>query len=286
MWLKLLVVALSVIGAAIISAWTYGDLRWSNATDARLVRLHAARLPQTVRTAYFEAEIQNLPPPVQHYFRAVLRPGQPLITATRLRHEGEFRVGDAHEHWKPMSAVEEFSTRPPGFVWDARIWVLRQIDVRVRDSYIAGSASTSVQLLGLFTIIDVQDIRQLAIGALQRYLAEAVWFPTALLPSQGVEWAGVDEFTSRATIMEGKTAASIDFRFNAKGEITGAFTANRPRMFGRSFIRTPWMTRCSNYTQMSGMRIPLQAEAEWLLPEGPLPYFRARITDVSYAFSH
>lgn len=44
------------------------------------------------------------------------------------------------------------------------------------------------KFLSLFPLFDAQNQRKLDEGALQRYLAEAIWFPTALLPSQGVTW--------------------------------------------------------------------------------------------------
>jgi len=31
-----------------------------------------------------------------------------------------------------------------------------------------------------------------------------------------------------------------------------------------------------------GMRVPMQGEVAWLLPEGPAPYWRGRITDIIY----
>jgi hypothetical protein len=30
------------------------------------------------------------------------------------------------------------------------------------------------------------------------------------------------------------------------------------------------------------MQIPLEGEVAWLLPEGPKPYWRGRITDIAY----
>lgn len=33
------------------------------------------------------------------------------------------------------------------------------------------------------------------------------------------------------------------------------------------------------------MRVPMEAEVAWLLPEGPLPYWRGRITKLSYEFA-
>jgi hypothetical protein len=39
------------------------------------------------------------------------------------------------------------------------------------------------------------------------------------------------------------------------------------------------------YDVRDGMRIPLEAEVAWQRPEGPLPYWRGRITGIAYAFA-
>src|SRR5207249_11032068 len=84
------------------------------------------------------------------------------------------------------------STDPPGFVWDAAIRVAPFLSVRVRDAYIRGAGSMQGRLAAVVTVVDQRDRPELNAGALQRYLAEAVWFPTALLPGQGVAWQAVD----------------------------------------------------------------------------------------------
>ena len=42
----------------------------------------------------------------------------------------------------------------------------------------------------------------MAEGELMRFLAEAAWYPTALLPSQGVRWQGADERSAFATLIK------------------------------------------------------------------------------------
>ena len=39
---------------------------------------------------------------------------------------------------------------------------------------------------------------EVAQGELMRFFAEAAWYPTALLPSQGVRWQAVDDTSARA----------------------------------------------------------------------------------------
>ena len=52
----------------------YGKRRWTAATRDLVAQLEASRVPPAT-TRYNEAELANLPAPVQRYFRAVLPMG-------------------------------------------------------------------------------------------------------------------------------------------------------------------------------------------------------------------
>ena len=45
------------------------------------------------------------------------------------------------------------------------------------------------------------------------------WYPTALLPSQGVRWAAVDDQSAQATLVDGQLALNLLFRFDEAGLI-------------------------------------------------------------------
>ena len=97
-------------------------------------------------------------------------------------------MGESDDGWKRLKATQYFSAGLPGFVWDARIHMAPLMTVWVRDAYVGGEASMKARFLSIVTVLDEHGKAELNAGALQRYLAEAVWFPTALLPSQGIEW--------------------------------------------------------------------------------------------------
>jgi hypothetical protein len=44
----------------------------------------------------------------------------------------------------------------------------------------------------------------------------------------------------------------------------------------------PGQGRWFDYAVHDGLRIPLRGEVEWLLPEGPQPYWRGRLVEVAY----
>jgi hypothetical protein len=142
----------------------------------------------------------GLPAPVARHFRNALKPGQPIIKRARVTWKGEFNMGEpGKDNWKPFTAVQDFVPSAPGFVWDARIAMAPGVTALVRDGFVDGAGSMLAKVMGLITVADSHDTPALAVGALQRYLGEAVWFPTALLPSQGVNKEELIEHETIAT---------------------------------------------------------------------------------------
>jgi hypothetical protein len=158
--------------------------------------------------------------------------------------------------------------------------------VRVHDAYVAGEGILHPALFGLITLADMRDTGgNVAEGELMRFFAEAAWYPTALLPSQGVHWEPVDDRSAKATLIDGALSLMMLFRFGDDGFIESVRAEARGRTVGGQVIPTPWEGRFSSYQERSGMHVPLSGEVAWLLPEGRRPYWRGRITKLVYDFA-
>jgi hypothetical protein len=274
------VLALVVV---LVGARFYGAYRWTAGTQELRARLDAARAPVRPETVDFR-ELEGLPAPVQRYFRATLEDGRPMVAGIRVRHEGTFNMGETTDRWKPFTSDQKVVTQRPGFDWDARIAMMPGVPVRVHDSYVAGEGILHASLLGLFTVADQRGTDDVAEGELMRYFAEAAWYPTALLPSQGVRWEAVDESSARATLTEGDISITMLFTFDEQGLMETARAESRGRTVDGDGVPTPWRCRFWSYEERGGMRVPLGGEVAWLPPEGEKPYFRGRITEIDYEF--
>jgi hypothetical protein len=153
----------------------------------------------------------------------------------------------------------------------------------VHDAYVAGEGILHATLLGLVTLAELRGTPEVAQGELMRYLAEAPWYPTALLPSQGVRWEAVDETSAKATLRDGEVAATLLFRFDAQGLIAAVSAEARGRTVQGKIVPTPWEGRWRNYEMREGMRVPTEGEAAWLLPSGAKLYWRGRAIGLDYA---
>jgi len=277
----LVVLGLVVLAAAGV---LYGEFRWKSGTRELRERLEAARLP-IERGVFDRHELGGVPAPARRYFRAVLDDGQPIIAAVNVAHTGTFNMSETAEQWKPFTSDQRVVTRRPGFDWDARVAMMPGLRVYVHDAYVAGEGILHASVLGLASMVNLRGTGEVARGELMRFFAEAAWYPTALLPSQGVLWAAVDGQAARATLKDGDVTLTLLFHFNEEGLIDTVRAEARGRTVGRTVVPTPWQGRFWNYAMRDGIRVPLDGEVGWLLPEGTKPYWRGRITTLSYEFA-
>ena len=228
----------------------------------------------------------NLPPcPVQRYFRAVLSDGQRVVSAVTLTQTGMFNLSASAEQWKPFTATQRFTAARAGFVWDATIAMLPGVPVRVVDGFVAGSGLLRPTILGLYSLGTLQGTGEIARGELLRHFAESVWFPTALLPSQGVVWQAVDARSAQAAVTDGPISVTLLFRFDAEGLISAVSVEGRAAQVGKATVQMPGECRMSNYQTRDGMRVPLTGEALYITPQGERSYFRGEIATIVYEFA-
>lgn len=283
MWKMILI---TVLGLAVIVAiaLVYGSSRWRSATKKMHTRLEAARLSIGVKT-YSPNELIGLPTPVERYFRTVLKDGQPIASAVRVEHTGTFNMSETGEQWRSFISTQRVITQPPGFDWEGRIAMMPGLSVRVHDAYIAGEGILHASLFGLVSLVNLRGTPEVAQGELMRFFAEAAWYPTALLPSQGARWEAVDDTSAKATLKDDKITLTLLFRFDDNGLIKSVRAEARGRTVAGKVIPTPWEGRWSNYELRDGMRIPLKGEVAWILPGGPKPYWRGNIERISFEFA-
>jgi len=158
------------------------------------------------------------------------------------------------------------------------------VPVRVHDAYVAGEGILYAAVLGVFTVADMRDRDEVAQGELMRFAAETPWYPTALLPSQGMRWEAVDDRSAKGTLTDGSIDVTLLFSFNGDNLIESVRADARGRTVGADVIPTPWEARVWNYVERSGMLVPLDGEVAWLLPEGRKPYWRGHIEELVYDF--
>jgi hypothetical protein len=283
-------IALGGLVALAMGLRAVGASQWARMIRAHITQLESCsvnargRLPSPTR--FDPRELEGLPAPVQRYFRAVLTDGQPIIAAATLEMTGTINLSATAEQWKPFTSRQRVVTRKPGFLWDAEVAMFPGLPAHVEDSYIASHGRLIAKVFGLFTVAYSQGTGEIARGEFMRYFAESPWYPTALLPSQGVRWEAVDDACANATLVDGPITLTLLFRFNDAGLIASVRAESRGAGVGKDGVMAmlPWDCALSDYQPQGGMLIPMTGEAAWVRPEGRKAYFVGHVKKLRHEF--
>ncbi len=228
------------------------------------------------------AVLADLPMPAARYLQSVLQDGQPLLRRVYLEQTGTIRTDPESGKWMPFRAKQEVAPLTSAFVWNARVAVQPFLHVRVRDAFVGGRGSGKVSFLSALPMGGDSGHLQIDLGAMHRYLAEAVWYPTALLPSDSLRWSPVSENSAMVTLDTHGLSVSLELRFNEAGEVVSIYTPARWGNFGGTYKQAGWEARVSGYQQVDGIRVPTIGEVGWYRGKGWRPVWRGEVTRIAF----
>jgi hypothetical protein len=260
MLFSVVVVILAAVGVAV---WA-GLRRQQRATATQVERVgRAAAVAPSARSI---EGLDSLPGPVARYLRWAL-PETPSMRLVRLEQRGTLRTDTQSERWMPFEAEHLVAPGAVAFVWNARVTVAPLLHVRVRDAYLHGEGSGHVSLLSAIGISAASGTPEMNSGSLHRFLAEAVWYPVALLPGPALQWSPIDSTRALATLTDHGISVSLEFRFADTGEVTGIHTPSRWGTFGGGYEQRPWEGHFRHYTRTNGFRVPTEGEVGWYVDD-------------------
>ena len=168
-----------------------------------------------------------------------------------------------------MAFDAEHLVVPPAtaFIWNARVQIAPLLHVRVRDALIDGRGAGRVALLSAFTVKTADGGVEMDAGSLHRYLAEAVWYPTALFPGPHLRWSEISATAALATLTHRGVSVSLEFRFDHSGLVSGIYTPARWGTFPGGFRQAPWQGHFSDYRERQGMLVPAHGEVAWYVDD-------------------
>ena len=220
---------------------------------------------------YSVNQLENLPEPVQKYFKYVLKDGQPYINCVRLTHNGSFKT-DLKKDFIKISGEQYFSAIKPQFIWKGTTSIFT-----ARDYFIDDKGGLIATLLNVYNVVDAKGAN-FDEGELQRWLAESVWFPTNLLPSDYVNWTAIDTNSAKLSFRYKSTAFDFIVRFNEIGEIV--------EIEGERFMtadkKEKWVCKMANYQERNGVKIPISDQAIWRINNKDEVYAKFEVLKIEY----
>lgn len=271
-------------GAGLALAAGVASVASANREFSRLIQTDIAELLSKASsgsdgaTVVTREMLEPLPEPVRRYLAWTGVLGQRIPRVIRLRQRGRMRLARG-QPWFPLHAVEHYSVRPPGFVWDGTASLGPLHLARARDMYQDGHGHMLVKVASRFAVVDARG-EEMDQSALVRYLSEMIWFPAAFL-RDNVSFEAVDGTSSRVILSDqGHTVAAI-LRIDGEGRLTG-FVAQRYQMVGKNSRLETWSTPITGYGEFEGLRLPTRGKAVFNLADGDLEYIDVTLTELAY----
>lgn len=227
-----------------------------------------------------EEDLENLPDIVRLWMENAGIVGRRKMGTAYFRQSGEMRTS-LDGNWMPVEAEQYVRTVNPGFIWIAEVKAAPYIYLSGRDKYIDGKGQMLIKLLSLIRVAYSKG-KKMDQGALVRYLAEIVWYPSAALENY-IFWQEVDNTTAIATMTYGNITASGQFIFNNFGELV-RFEAERYYDRNDGATLEPWIVDIEedSYKTFEGVRVPTKAQVTWQLEEGDFRWYKLNISDLEY----
>lgn len=211
------------------------------------------RLVRPAEGAFAEWELDGLPEPVQHMFRAAIAPGTPLAQSARLTMNGRIKL----KKWTPFSGTEVIAPHA-GFVWRVRAGAISGYD-----RYVDGEGEMRWKLLGLIPVMRAAgpDVSRSAAG---RVAGEAAWLPTTLLPRFGVHWHTTHQRHLSARFRLDAHDLEFNYLLDDGGRIQTCWFDRwgDPDTAGSHALH-PFAMEATAHRSFSGLTIPSAGRAGW-----------------------
>jgi len=225
-------------------------------------------------------DINHLPEFVQKWLTNSGILGQKKIQTVRLKQKALLKMKPNQKKWQKASAEQYFTTEEPAFIWKVDMQMMPLIKVKGRDMFSEGKGEMMMKIFGLFPVVNQRNNEKINSGALQRYLAEIVWFPSAAL-SPYINWEKEDEHSAKAFMTYKGTKGSGTFTFDEIGNFA-KFSAPRYMGGDEDAELREWVITVQETKVMSGIRIPVKLEVTWKLEAGDWTWLKLEITDIEY----
>jgi hypothetical protein len=272
------ILVILISDATILTLWSRSRFRQMVAKETAKILANAQHNDAVVR----HEDLGHLPVPVQRYIRRCVPDGHEVANTVRLTQEGAMSLSPGSD-WKSFQASQVFTSSPPAFVWSAELQLLPFVWVSARDIYQQQTGNMLVKVLSLFTVADAKG-GNTASGAFTRFLAEMMWFPSAMVYRDDVTWRSIDDYHASIVMRDGDLEIDVIFTFNDEGDMVRAESNNRYRD-DNDTEPTPWYGVCQAYDTFNGVRMPSEVKVCWGLPEGEYAYWRGKIKALETNFA-
>jgi hypothetical protein len=258
----------------------FGQFRFASRTDdlVRAFEQRAATSPRPalpIRTVSQE-DLALLPPPVATWLETAGVVGRRQERTVHLVQRGRLQTSPSGA-WMAFEAEQWVALAEPEFLWIAQVKGPAGFELFGRDRYVGGQGSMRIEALGLIPVVDA-DGPTIDQGALVRFLAELVWYPSAAL-SANLTWESQDGSSARATLRYRGVEGSGVFYFGDSGDVL-RFEAKRYR----ESELCDWIidNDPTSFHELDSIRVPTRSRITWGNVDGkPWTWFELELLSIT-----
>lgn len=270
------VLVLVIGGGAVVGTGSYLTERDITTFQDQIVSI-AGDAPLAVAT---DADMAELPAPVQRYFDFVFPNGVPEARLVRLSAEGLFRRPQT-ETFSFTTAEQVIAVTEPALMFSATTPIIPGVWARAYDFFAKGEMEMKAKILSTMTVVDEHESPELNAISLRRWLLESALYPQALLPGGSVTWETITPTSARAIVRADGLQSSMIAHFDATGALTHMVAEED------GDLNTPYhgsgehVTR-SDYREVEGVVIPHDFVISRLAGGEVFPFFDASLTSIAF----
>lgn len=256
----------------------YGQFSFTNIINNEAITILSKSKPAANKIEL--NRIKELPSPVQNWLIKSGINEEIEIENVYLLQDIRMKLKPEQTKWSQAKAKQYFTINPPAFNWSVDMSMNPILSIKGRDKFEDGKGEMLMKIASLFKVVDVKENEKINQAALQRYLAEIVWFPTAAL-SPNIEWEPIDNIKARATFDFKGTKESGIFYFNQKGDFL-KFVTMRFKDSDDAAQKFEWIAEAIEWNEINGIRIPTKVRATWNLEDVSWTWLELEITELKY----
>lgn len=231
--------------------------------------------------ALAEADLVNVPAPVQRYLRTAGVVGQPRVHNFRARMHGRIRNGP-EARWIPMTA-EQYNVIDD----KTRLFYLTAsmlgIPVKGFHRYLGPSATMRVKAAALVPVVDAYGSEMNQSETVTLFNDMCVMAPATLI-DPAIAWEPVDAHTVKARFTNAGHTVRAELSFNEAGELTSFSSDDRYQTSpdGKAARKVRWSTPLGAYRAFGPVRLASGGEGRWHEPDQEYAYIELTFDEVQY----
>jgi hypothetical protein len=235
--------------------------------------------PTTAPPLLAEADLSNLPPPLQRFIRRSGALGRPMPRNVRVEFDAQMWRKPGGPPMPATSVQVNFFDRPARlFLMKARMFGL---PVRALHIYTREQATFTVRVASLVNMVD-QAGEDISAAETVTVLNDMCVLAPGSLVDARLAWEAVDDRTAIVTFTNGPHRVSATLVFNEEDELVDFWSDDRPDSSTGAFRPMRWSTPISDYRLIDGRRLPTRGRAVYAYPDGPFTYGAFTLRSIAY----